>query len=273
MKRTLRVADMAKLLAIGWSLLGLSAVIVGLLGLGAFIVGLLALGTILGFTRWRRAGRGLMLGATAFVLAVTFLPLDRLALHPLEERFPQLTELPARVNGVIVLGGFAEPMPNGTIGLNEMGENVTTFARLAHAYPQARLVFTGTSPEDPAYMTEGEAVRRTVRDMGIDTSRMTLELRSWNTYQNAVLSYAMVQPQPGETWILVTSASHMPRSMGVFRHVGWNLIPCPTGYKSQMRFQLNLAGHLIHLDLAAHEWLGLVMYRLTGRTNALFPGP
>ncbi len=248
--------------------------IISLLGLvGMAIVSLLALGAILSFTRWKRAGRVMMLVATAIVLAVTFLPLDHWALRPLENRFPQLTEMLAHVDGIIVLGGFAEPIPNGTLGLNEMGENVTTFAQLAHAYPTARLVFTGTSPEDPTYMTEGEAVRRTVRDMGIDTSRMALELKSRNTYENAALTHAMVQPKPGETWILVTSASHMPRSMGVFRHVGWNPIPCPTGYKAQMRFQINFAPHLVHLDLAAHEWLGLVVYRLTERIDVLFPKP
>ena len=236
-------------------------------------MGLLALGAILGFTRWQRAGRRLILAAAVVVLAVTFLPLDRMALRPLEQRFPQPAGLPAHVDGIIVLGGFAEPMPNGTIGLNEMGENLTAFARLAHAYPQARLVFTGTSPEDPAHMAEGQAVRRAVRDMGIDTSRMALERKSWNTYQNAALSFAMVQPRSGETWLLVTSTSHMPRSMGAFRHVGWNPVPCPTAFKSPMRFRADFAEHLIHLDLAAHEWLGLAAYRLERRTDTLFPGP
>ncbi len=247
-----------KLFSIGWGLMGVSAV----------IVFLLALGTVLGFTRWQRMGR-----LSVMVVAVTILPLDRWALLPLEKRFPQLTELPVHVDGIIVLGGLAEPEPNGSIGLNEMGERLTTFARLAHAYPQAKLVFTGTSPADPVRISEGEAVRQTVRDMGIDTGRMTLEPKSWDTYQNAAFSHALLKPKPGETWILVTSASHMPRSMGVFRHVGWSPVPCPTGYKSGLRYTINFADRLVHLDLAFHEWVGLVLYRLEGRTDVLFPKP
>ena len=252
-----------KLFAMGWGLMGVSAVIVFLLVLGA----------VLGFTRWKRAGHASMLAATAIVAAVTVLPLDRWALLPLEDRFPQLATLPAHVDGIIVLGGLAEPEANGTIGLNEMGERLTDFARLAHAFPQAQLVFTGTSPADPVRMTEGEAVRQTLHDMGIDTGRMILEPKSWDTYQNAVFSYAMLKPKPGETWILVTSASHMPRSMGVFRHAGWNPVACPTGYKSGLRYTVNFASRLLHLDLAFHEWLGLVLYRLEGRTDTLFPRP
>jgi uncharacterized SAM-binding protein YcdF (DUF218 family) len=252
-----------KLFAMGWALMGVSAV----------IVGLLALGMGLSFTRRKAIGYRLMQIAAMIVIAGTFLPLDRWALRPLEDRFPQLTQFPAHVDGIIVLGGLAEPAPNGTIGLNEAAERLTSFAALAHAYPQARLVFTGTSPADPTRMTEGEAVRHTLKDMGIDTSRMQLEPKSWDTYENAAFSYALVKPQPGETWILVTSASHMPRAVGVFRHIGWNVIPCPTGYKSYARFHISFDDHLQHLDLAAHEWLGLAIYRLEGRTDTLFPGP
>ena len=251
-----------KLFAIGWALMGVSAVLVTLLGLGL----------LLSLTRRRRAGVRLMRAAAVIVLLVTVLPLDRWALRPLETRFPQLKTMPAHVDGIIVLGGLAEPEPNGTIGLNDAGERLTTFARLAHEYPDARLVFTGTSPADPTRMTEGEAVRSTVEALGIAKGRIMLEPNSWDTWQNAAFSYAMVKPQPGETWILVTSAAHMPRSMGVFRHAGWNPVPCPTGYKSYLRYRINFADHLVRLDTAAHEWVGLVTYRLLGRTDVLFPG-
>ena len=231
------------------------------------------LGTILLFANRARTGRALVaLGTLGFIL-IAVLPLDSWALAPLENRFPRLTTLPNHVDGIIVLGGFADPDANGTAGLTDAAERLTSFAMLARHYPQARLVFTGTSPSGPERVSEAEAVRNTMGDLGIDPARITLERKSWDTYENAVFSKALIEPKPGETWLLVTSASHMPRSVGVFRKVGWDVIPYPTAYKSGERFVVTFPLHALHLDLAAHEWIGLLDYSLRGRTDALFPGP
>jgi uncharacterized SAM-binding protein YcdF (DUF218 family) len=252
-----------KLVAIGWALFGPSAL----------ILFMLALGTALLFTRRFRAGRIAVAAALGLMLAITFLPLDSWALRPLENRFPRVTIAPAHVDGVIVLGGLADPDANGTAGLNEAAERLTTFAQLARLYPEARLVFTGTSPYGPGRVSEADAVKGLMGDLGIDPARITLERKSWDTFENAKFSKMLVDPKPGKTWILVTSASHMPRAVGVFRKVGWSVLPWPTAYKSGSRYTVNLAMHLMHCDLAFHEWVGLVEYRLLVRTDTLFPVP
>ncbi|MGH6996479.1 MAG: YdcF family protein, partial [Stellaceae bacterium] len=74
-------------------------------------------------------------------------------------------------------------------------------------------------------------------------------------------------------WILVTSADHMPRAVGCFRHIGWPVVADPVDFAAVRRLHISLAHGLDSIDLAEHEWLGLVAYRLAGWTDALFPGP
>jgi len=88
----------------------------------------------------------------------------------------------------------------------------------------------------------------------------------------------MVHPKPGEPWLLVTSAWHMPRSVGIFRRLGIAVIPYPVAYRTfgDSRDVLSLAAvgdRVIMLDNSIREWIGLLAYRLTGKSNALFPAP
>ena len=235
-------------------------------------------------TRRRRnhpAGRPLLLlGVWGFVI-VMLLPVNQWALLPLEDRFPQVAQPPAHVDGIIVLGGAVMPdmtADRGIPALNDSAERMTTAVALARRYPAARLVFTGGNGSlIHGAMMEGEVARDLFLSLGVPPDQLTIESNSRNTYENATMSKALVHPQPGQTWILITSAWHMPRSVGIFRALGWNVLPWPVGYKSAhslvMWLPTSLGDHLLGLDAAVHEWVGLVSYRLLGRTDALFPGP
>jgi uncharacterized SAM-binding protein YcdF (DUF218 family) len=235
-------------------------------------------------TRRRRhhaAGRALLLiGIWGFVI-VLLLPVNEWALLPLEDRFPQVAQPPAHVDGIIVLGGAVMPdmtADRGIPSLNDSAERMTTAVALARRYPTARLVFTGGNGSlIHGGMMEGEVARDLFLSLGVPPEQLTIERASRNTYENAVMTKALVHPQPGQTWILITSAWHMPRSVGIFRALGWNVLPWPVGYKSArsliMWLPTSLGDHLTGLDQAMHEWVGLVAYRLLGRTDALFPGP
>jgi uncharacterized SAM-binding protein YcdF (DUF218 family) len=104
-----------------------------------------------------------------------------------------------------------------------------------------------------------------------------LETRSRNTFENAVFTKAMVNPKPGERWLLVTSAQHMPRAVGCFRQAGFEVEAYPVAWRTRPRgritFAGTLSGGLNTLDLATHEWIGLIAYRLTGRSGELLPAP
>jgi uncharacterized SAM-binding protein YcdF (DUF218 family) len=237
-----------------------------------------ALGAALSLRRRSRAGRPLIWIGVAGLLALVILPVDSWLAAPLENRFPPVRERPAHLDGVIVLGGSIDPslsIVHGMPALNDAAERLTTFAALARLYPDANLVFTGGSASIfPGAPPEADAAKILLAEIGLDTKRVVFENQSRNTYENAVDSKLVMQPQPGQVWALVTSAQHMPRAVGVFRRVGWTVLPWPVGYKVGPEAPLSNPGlRLNRFDGAVHEWLGLVAYRLMGRTDSVLPGP
>jgi len=233
---------------------------------------------------WRgrnRVGRGLLLVGIGGFVAVLLLPLDQWALLPLEDRFPQVANPPAHVDGIVVLGGAMEPditADRGIPSLNGAAERMTEGVTLARRYPSAKLVFTGgRGAVTPGRETEADAARALFIDLGVAPDRLVMESASRTTWDNAVFTRALVHLRPGEVWILVTSADHMARGVGAFRAAGWDVIGWPVGYKSGHDLILWLPTSLGHrlgqLDEAVHEWAGLVAYWAMGRSSALFPGP
>ena len=78
--------------------------------------------------------------------------------------------------------------------------------------------------------------------------------------------------------MLVTSAFHMPRAVGCFRAVGWDVVPYPADFRTDAQAhwwppQVAFARGLQTLDFFVHEWVGMLAYWWTGRAAALFPGP
>ena len=113
--------------------------------------------------------------------------------------------------------------------------------------------------------------------VGVDPARITFEEDSNDTCGNAANTHALLQPTPGEAWVVVTSAMHMPRTIACFRAVGWDVIPQPADYQVVLGAwnsgSFRMSQNLALLDMALHEWVGLLYYRLTGRTQELFPSP
>ncbi len=242
---------------------------------------LLALGFVLRVLGRRRTGGALIAGALAVFLAAVVLPLGAWLISPLENRFPEATTLPARVDGIIVLGGAISPVlsaDRNTVALNGHAKRLVAFSALARRFPDAKLVFTGGSG-DPFHpdLREADYVGPYLDAAGIALERVVFERDARNTDDNARLSKALVKPREGETWILVTSARHMPRAVGVFRKHGWPVIPYPTDYLTMRTVGFgvgfNVAGGIAALDGAAYEWFGLAYYRLSGKIDAWFPSP
>jgi uncharacterized SAM-binding protein YcdF (DUF218 family) len=228
---------------------------------------------------YRSARRVLGLVVTAMILIAT-LPLGEWLLYPLERRFPANPVLPARVDGIIVLGGSEDAVRSAFWNQTELGESAErdlAFLMLARRYPDARLVFAGGSGSLARQEYKGaDVAKRLFEEQGLDLARITFESRSRNTCENVKYTQALVRPTPDQTWILVTTAWHMPRSFGIFSKAGWVTIPYPVDHWTDsahlLRVDLDLAGHLRDLTYGVKEWIGLAAYYATGRTSSLFPG-
>ncbi|MCD6074799.1 MAG: hypothetical protein K0Q70_1682 [Rhodospirillales bacterium] len=239
----------------------------------------LVLGMLLLWTPWRRGGRRLMTLSTLALLALAVFPVGQIVLQSLENRIPPPKELPAEIGGIVVLGGMIDQFVSQARGQASMGtavERLTEFAALARRYPDAKLIFTGGSGNlIDQTVKEADEVRPFLESLGLDTTRVLFEGDSRNTYENAVYSKQVGQPSPEQPWILITSAFHMPRALGCFRETGWTVIPYPVDYGTTGTMKLqagfNLLTGLGNGSLAVHEWLGLMFYYLTDRTNTLYP--
>ncbi|OAI31815.1 hypothetical protein A1351_00255 [Methylosinus sp. R-45379] len=248
------------------------------LHVGVFLA---AVGVALSFTRFAAKGRIVAALGVATLLLLCFTSLGDLMLYPLENRFPQVAEDAPAPDGIVVLGGAIDENLSrlrGGAAMTEAGERVTAMVELARRYPAAKLLFAGGSGRlFGAAGSEAEIVGRLLPRLGVEPGRIILEDSSRNTWENAVNALALARPAPGERWLLVTSASHMPRSMGIFRRVGFPVVAYPVNYHTGLRLPLGLRSHasdqLKLVDTATHEWVGLVAYRLTGKTDALFPQP
>ena len=195
------------------------------------------------------ARRLVVAALSAVVLTVcsyaSFLHLQpgRRLVRVLESRFAQTVPPPSlAISGIIVPGG-------------DLRRTVEATA-LAKRYPTAKLVITGVGEE---------AAHRVARAEGIESSRLILETEARTTFENAVFSARLLNPRSSERWILVTTASHMPRAVGSFRAAGFSVLPWPVEPNRDYPHPSNA--------VAQHEWLGLIAYWLRGRTDSLFPAP
>lgn len=240
--------------------------------------GMVGLGLI--FAKRRRMGGWLLVGCVAALLLCGFLPIGVLMLLPLETRFSPWSPETGDPEGIIVLGGGLDPELTAARGTPAAdGARVVVAAELAHRYPKARLVYVGGNPNlHSATLSEAGVAEGIFKNLGIPEDRVQLERKSRNTDENVRFFMELVNPNPCERWVLVTSASHIPRSMGLFRKAGLNVEPYPvdwrtSGWSDIYAIQANPISGLVLTDRATHEWLGLIAYRVTGKIDELFPSP
>ncbi len=246
----------------------------------AFLLVLL-LGLTLRATRFSRLGKWLVRSAVVFALLLTFVPVGSSMLKALEDRFPVPEKLPAQIDGIIVLGGIIDPAMSAIrkdLVIGGAIERVTVSAEMARNHPEAKLVFTGGSGSiTNQHIKEADYVSGLYASLGIPQSRLILEREARNTWENAKYTVELVSPKPDETWVLITSAFHMPRAVGAFRRVGWEVIPYPVDFNAgkpqSFPSPMDFTSGLGRLTRSGHEWIGLITYWLTGKNSAAFPKP
>ena len=233
-------------------------------------------------TRFAHAGWRLVIASLVLLALLGFSPIGNALIVPLEQRFPPWDHGHGPPHGIVVLGGAVTPdvsHARNTVALNEAAERLTAAADLARRYPDARIIYSGGSAALIANgPTEAQAALRLFESLGVAPGRVIAEDKSRNTVQNAVFSRALAQPKPGERWLLVTSAYHMPRSIGVFRQAGFRVEAYPVDWRTRgigdaLRPFATMGDGLRRADTAMREWTGLLIYWLSGRSSEFFPGP
>ena len=247
-----------------------------------FLLLLGLVGALLLLTRFFAAGRKCIVVSIVMLAICAFSPLGNLLIYSLESRFPQWNESAGAPDGIIILGGPIDAdisVAHNVPVIRSAADRIVAGAALARKYPNARVIFTGGSPNLISNdAREADYAAMVFDSLGIDRSRLIIERRSRNTLENAEFSKALVNPKPGERWLLVTSAFHIPRSVGLFRKAGFPVEAYPvdwrTGDKSDLLWFSNTATDgLLRTDIAVREWIGLIAYRVTGKTDDLLPGP
>ena len=239
-----------------------------------------AVSIIARWRRWRWIMRISFIFAITLPLIYGILPLSSLPLQFLEGRITRGEIGQKNIDGIIVLGGFTG---NGVIAkshnqyaLNSSAERFTAALALTHQLPQTPILFSGFSGTlVPRGWRESDNVRDLVHELGGLDTTVFYEEKSRNTYENAVNSRQIFVADPGKNWILVTSANHMPRAIGSFAAAGWTgIIPYPVDYQTPKTGYTSLwdiSGGVSIVRKSLHEYVGLLIYYLSGRSTALLP--
>jgi uncharacterized SAM-binding protein YcdF (DUF218 family) len=228
----------------------------------------------------RRVGAILAVCSLAAFAISSLSPLGNMLLTPLEERFPEQV-YPANIQGIIVLGGSYDTVSHGymsTIVLEEDTEPLAVMVDLARRYPEAKIIFSGGTASSVPGPSEADIVKGYFVSFGIAPDRILTEGQSQTTEENARFTARLLRPTPSSHWLLVTSGYHMPRAMGAFRKAGFNVSAFPVGlrthgWRDMWKPEAVATDNLRRVDIALHEWIGLIDYKLKGYSDCWFAAP
>lgn len=235
------------------------------------ILWLVIASAILLFSNRLRPARWLAAASVSVFLALGVTPVGYWLLQGLENSYSRPADLPP-VDGILILGGGNDTailQSRGVYGSERAMARLVSGYALARRYPSAKVVFSGGSGElNDQSVSESVATQHILLALGLSPSRLILEGKSRNTWENMVFAKKLVQPKPRETWVLATSAFHMPRAMGIAQKLGWPMLPWPTDYRTTTKIHYhfeNVPDNLDMTDTAVREYIGLLTYRVAGK--------
>jgi len=245
-----------------------------------FIAGLVLSLMLLMTRRWYRKGRALLGLVLLAYAAFGMFPLGAWAVNVLEDRFATVRDHDPSIGGILVLGGTVSTVmtrEREQVSVGGSAERLTEFMRLARAHPDAKLVYVGGQGRVfDRKPSEAEVAERFLRETGMDTRAVWFEDRSRNTEEGARMSFDQLKPG-SKPWVLITSARHMPRAVGLYRKAGWTVIAHPTDYLTlpggEISWTPTWPGGLGMANEALYEWAGLVYAWARGKIDRPFPGP
>ncbi len=235
---------------------------------------------VLALTGWRRLGAALSILASLMLFLILYTTTGGVALQVLEARFERPAAEPENLSCIIVLGGALEnavTTSRGGVELNQAGERYLETIRLALRHPESRILISGGDGSlSGTYEGDAEASQRLFSAFDIPEERLVKENRSRNTHENAWQTKQLLASESLSDCLLITSAFHMPRSIGLFRMADIPIIPWPVDFRTSGTLGLGLdftqpTTNAQLTSTALREWVGLLGYYLTGRIASVFP--
>lgn len=222
------------------------------------------LGAILIFVRsWRKAGRTLLVATGVLYLVFGSGPVAFWLLGNLEYQYKPINAIRGaeNIDWIVTLAGHAESNPEIPLSSqvnSASGFRIMEAETLFRQIPNSQILISGYG--DVPRIMQDLAI-----SLGIPAENIRIDNGSNNTYESGL----NLQKTLGKLrFVLVTSAGHMPRAMRAFRKLGMSPVPAPTDYRTNSNFlaidYLPSPKHLEYSDLAVHEYLGILWYRLRG---------
>jgi uncharacterized SAM-binding protein YcdF (DUF218 family) len=213
-----------------------------------------------------------LLLAVSLTALVGWMPLPNAVLRSLESQYAAPTGSLTPYVGLVVLGGDIDLPRNANDSrafvLSHGGHRMTTSVALSRQYPDLKLLFTGGQSDIiDRNISVADAAQAYYTSMNIPPERTLYERAARTTYENAILSPSVPGVEKTQPWLLLTSASHMPRSMALFRAAGWNVTPYPVGFSASDHLpwtDYSMAQGAVRWRIVLHEVLGLAAFKALG---------
>ncbi|HLM55646.1 MAG TPA: ElyC/SanA/YdcF family protein [Pyrinomonadaceae bacterium] len=226
---------------------------------------------LLWFTRRQRAGKSLVTAGFVLLALFSYSGVSGRLVRTLERSYTPLAAVPADagVKWVVVLGGgtsFDEGLPVAERVSEGSRARLVAGLALWRQIPGARLVLSGGSVYGSG--SDAESMTALASTLGVAGEGVVLDAESPDTESQARNLKRVVG---GDPFILVTSASHMHRSVLMFRKEGMEPIPAPTHFVAQDNRGWSpsdfypTVGALRSAETAAYEYLGLAWAGLRGK--------
>lgn len=251
----------------------------GVLSPSNLLIILLALATTLVLMNKMSAAKRILIPLTLVSGVLLVYPVSDFMMYPLESQFSKPIVLPKKIDGIIVLGGgeqLKQSLSWQTQELGEGGDRYFAAISLARKYPDTFVIFSGGNNllSLQGKGKEGHIAYQVLTKLGLEQQRLIIDTKARNTYENFVLLQRLLPKQNGN-YLLVTSAYHMPRAVGIARQQSINIIPYPVDYRSNVpalrRWDFSFFEHLQVLEPAWKEWIGLTVYYFSGKTTQWLP--
>jgi len=220
-------------------------------------------------------GKGLVFTAV-LLLTIASMPITAFLFSwPLESRYPYQAGRPEGGQVIVVLGGgvrLLDPNRQKVFPAEDTAERCAHAAELYQAGAACPVLVTGGKM--PPLEDQGPPLAQTMADflqlLGVRAQDILLEEYSTNTYENAVFAAQIMRQRGWQRAILVTDALHMERARRTFEHQGIEVLPSPCRpttetFEWSWEYLAPSVGGLVLLKQAAHEWIGLLWYKLNGR--------